>query len=158
MIVSAQTYNIILIAIVILVAIKPLFSRYVKKQDNKHDWMFALLILLLPINWYTPTFITVSSCGKFTKEVLIFPSERDGVNYSYGWNNYIINKSLDNLAFEYLYYGENKREADELDQLIKPGAVAKVNEVKIDFIFEEEAKSVSTKSKGATKTSLYCIQ
>lgn len=158
MIVSAQTYNIILIVIVILVALKPLFSRFIKKQGSKHDWMFALLILILPINWYTPTFITVTSCGKFTKEVLIFPSERDGVNYSYGWNNYIINKSLDNLAFEYLYYGENKREEDELDQLIKPGAVAKVNEVKIDFIFEEEAKSVSTKSKGATKTSLYCIQ
>ena len=156
MIVSVQTYNILLIVILILVAIKPLFSRFVKKQGNKHDWMFALLILLLPINWYTPTFINVSSCNNFTKQVLIFPGQKDGVSYSYGWNNYVVNKSLGNLAFEYIYYGDNKREGDEVDQIIPPGKIAKVNEVKIDFVFEAQAKSVSTKSSGATKTSLYC--
>ena len=157
MIVSAQTYLIILIAIVILVAIKPLYTRLIKKQGNKHDWMFALLLFLLPINWYTPTFITVTSCGKFTKEVLLFPGEKDGVNYSYGWCNYIINKSLNTVAFEYLFYGDNKRKDDEQDKIIPPGKIEKVNEVTIDFVFEEEAKSVSTKSSGATKTTLYCM-
>ena len=157
MIVSVQTYNIILIASVILVAIKPLFSRFVKKQGSKHDWMFAPLVLLLPINWYTPTFINVTSCNNYTKEVLIFPGQKDGLSYSYGWNNYIVNKSLDNLVFEYVYYGDNKREDDEADKIIPPGKIAKVNEVKIDFVFEAQAKSVSTKSSGATKTSLYCM-
>ncbi|RZK47552.1 MAG: hypothetical protein EOO87_21805 [Pedobacter sp.] len=157
MIVSAQTYNIILIAIVILVALKPLFSRFIKKQGNKHDWMFAFLILLLPINWYTPTFISVTKCFEYKKEVLLFPTTVDGVSYSYGWNNYIVNKSPDTLVFEYVYYGDNEREKDEVDQIVPPGKIAKVNEVKIDFVFEEQAKSVSTKSSGATKTSLYCM-
>jgi len=157
MIIPAQTYNIILIAIVILTALKPLFTRFIKKQGNKHDWMFALLILLLPINWYTPTFITVTECEKFTKEVLLFPGKKDGVSYSYGWNNYVINKSKQTLVFEYVYYGDSKREEDETDQIIKPNAIGKVNEVVIDYIFEPQAKSVSTKSSGATKTSLYCM-
>ena len=156
MIVSVQTYNILLIAISILIAIRPLYTRFIKKQGNKHDWMFALLVLLLPINWYTPTFINVTSCNNFTKEVLIFPGQKEGVNYSYGWSNYVVNKSPDNLVFEYIYYGDNKREDDEIDKIIPPGQIAKVNEVKIDFVFEPQAESVSTKSRGATKTSLYC--
>lgn len=156
MIVSVQTYNILLLAILILIAIRPLYTRFIKKQGNKHDWMFALLILLLPINWYTPTFINVISCNNFTKEVLIFPGQKEGVNYSYGWSNYVVNKSPDNLVFEYIYYGDNKREDDEVDEIIPPGQIAKVNEVKIDFVFEPQAESVSTKSRGATKTSLYC--
>ncbi|MCD0489935.1 hypothetical protein LPB86_16960 [Pedobacter sp. MC2016-14] len=156
MIVSVQTYNILLLAILILIAIRPLYTRFIKKQGNKHDWMFALLILLLPINWYTPTFINVTSCNNFTKEVLIFPGQKEGVNYSYGWSNYVVNNSPDNLVFEYIYYGDNKREDDEVDEIIPPGKIAKVNEVKIDFVFEPQAESVSTKSRGATKTSLYC--
>ena len=157
MIIAAQTYKIILIAITILVAIRPLYTRYVKKQGSKHDWMFALLFLLLPINWYTPTFITVTSCGKFTKEVLLFPTQKDGVSYSYGWCNYIINKSQQPLAFEYVYYGDNQPKADEQRQVIQPNGIGKVNVVVIDFIFEPQAKSVSTKSSGATKTSLNCL-
>lgn len=88
---------------------------------------------------------------------MLFPSSIDGVSYSYGWNNYIVNKSLENLVLEYVYYGNSTREADEVDKIIPPGKIAKVNEVKIDFVFEEQAKSVSTKSSGATKTSLYCM-
>ena len=86
----------------------------------------------------------------------MFPGDKDGVHYSYGWNNYVVNRSLDNLVFEYVHYGDNEREDDEVDQLIQPGKIAKVNEVKIDFVFEAQAKSVSTKSSGATKTSLHC--
>lgn len=157
MIVSSQTYNIILVAIIILVALRPLYTRLIKKQGNKHDWMFALLFLLLPINWYTPTFITVTACNSFTKEVLIFPGSRDGVDYGYGWCNYIVNKSKNTLVCEYVYYGDSERKEDEKDQIIAPTVVGKVNEVKIDFVFEAQAKSVSTKSSGATKTSLYCM-
>lgn len=157
MIVPAQTYNIILIAFVILVTLRPLYTRFIKKQGNRHDWMFALLIILLPINWYTPTFITVTKCFQYKKEVLLFPTNIDGASYSYGWNNYIINKSLDNLVFEYIYYGNNVRDEDEVDKIIPPGKIAKVNEVKIDFVFEKQAESVSTKASGATKTSLYCM-
>lgn len=157
MIVSAQTYNILLIIIAVLIAVKPFYTRLVTKQGNKNDWMFVFLILLLPINWFTPTFIKVTKCFEYKKEVLLFPSSIDGVSYSYGWNNYIVNKSLENLVFEYVYYGDSTREADEVDKIIPPGKIAKVNEVKIDFVFEEQAKSVSSKSSGATKTSLYCM-
>ncbi|SOD18366.1 hypothetical protein [Pedobacter xixiisoli] len=157
MIVSAQTYNIILIGIVVLVALRPLYTRLIKKEGSKHDWMFALLLLLLPTNWYTPTFITVTSCNTFTKEVLIFPTQKDGVSYSYGWCNYVINKAQQPLAFEYVYYGDNQPEEDEKNQVIQPNGIGKVDEVVIDFIFEPKAKSVSTKSSGATKTSLYCL-
>jgi len=157
MIVSAQTYNIILIATVILIALKPLFTRFINKEGNKYDWMFFLVVLLLPINWYTPTFITVYACGKFSKEILLFPDKKDGVEYSYGWNNYIINKSLDTLVFEYVYYGDSEREDGETDQIIKPGKIGKVEEVAIDFIFEPADESFYSKSSGVTKTCLYCM-
>jgi len=157
MIVTAQTYHIILIAIVILVAIRPLYTRYIKKQGHKHDWMFALLLLLLPVNWYTPTIITVNACGKFSKEVVLFPGEKDGVQYHYGWNNFIVNKSLNTLAFEYLFYGDNARKEDQVDKIIQPGQIEQVNVVTIDYLFEQAAKTVSTKSSGATKTTLYCL-
>ncbi|WP_231426590.1 hypothetical protein [Pedobacter sp. Leaf250] len=156
MIVSSQTYAIILIAIVVLISLKPLYSKLVKKQGKKDDWMFLLILLILPINWYTPTLITVTDCNQFIKEVMLFPAKREGISISYGRKNHIFNHSKQTLGLEYLYYGSDKKEDGQRDLVIFPGKTAMVNEVKIDYVFEAPAKSVSTKSSGATKTMLYC--
>jgi len=158
MIVTAQTYTIILVAILVLISLKPLYTKLVKKQGKKDDWMFLLIILLLPINWYTPTILTVTDCNQFTKEVVLFPTEKEGISMSYGRKNYIFNHSKQTLGFEYLYYGSDQKEDDHRDLVIFPNKTATVNEVKIDYVFEAPAKSVSTKSSGATKTMLYCQQ
>ena len=158
MIVTAQTYNIILAVFAGMISIKPLYCRFIKKQGKKDDWMFLFILILLPVNWYTPTIILITDCGKFTKEVVLFPTKKEGINISYGRNNYIINHSKQTLAFEYLYYGNDQKKEDQRDFVIFPDKTATVNEVKIDYIFESPAKSVSTKSSGATKTMLYCEQ
>lgn len=156
MIVTSQTYTIILIVILVLISLKPLYAKFLQKQGNKNDWMFILIILILPINWYTPTIITVADCGQFTKEVMLFPTKKEGISISYGRRNYILNHSKETLGFEYLYYGSNQKEDGHRDLVIFPGKTVTVNEVKIDYVFEAPAKSVSIKSSGATKTMLYC--
>ncbi|EDM34961.1 hypothetical protein PBAL39_00475 [Pedobacter sp. BAL39] len=157
MIVAAQTFHIILIAIAVLICLKALYTRFITKQGNKDDWMVLLLLILVPINWYTPTVLTISDCNQYTKEVVLFPGQRAGISYTYGRKNYIINQSKRNLKFEYLFYGDNRREEGQVDQLILPENVVIVNEVTISYLFEAPEKSVSTKSSGATKTLLYCL-
>lgn len=43
MIVSSNTYIIVLIAIALLICAKPLYARFVKKQGNKYDAMYLLI-------------------------------------------------------------------------------------------------------------------
>jgi len=157
MIVSAQTFHIILIVIAVLIGLKVAYTHFIAKQGNKDDWMALLLLILVPINWYTPTVLTISDCNQYTKEVVLFPGQRAGISYNYGRKNYIINQSKRNLKFEYLFYGDNRRKEGQADQLILPENVVIVNEVTISYLFEKPEESVSTKSSGATKTQLYCL-
>lgn len=157
MIVSAQTYHIILIVLAVLICIPPLYTRFLKKKGSHLDWMYLLLLLLVPVNWYTPTVLTISDCNQYTKEVVLFPVTRAGISFSNGRQNYIINTSKRNLKFEYLFYGDNRRKEGQADQLILPENVVIVNEVTISYVFEKPESSVSTKSGGATKTALYCL-
>lgn len=156
MVVSANVYNIILVLIVLALFIKPLYARFVKKQGNKYDAMYVLVVLLLPVNWYTPKIIHVTDCGEYKKEVVLFPAKRNSVEMSYGKKTFIFNDSDKNLILEYHFYGKNTPDKDEEDMIILPDNFVKINRVGIDHLFEALPDKVSSKSGGATKTSLRC--
>jgi len=158
MLVSSNTYLIFIAILVVLIVSFPLYARFVKKQNNKYDIIYFLLLLILPINWYTPTVYTITNCNEYTKEVLLFSTEKDGFSFEIGRKNYIINKSDKTLFFENVYYGNNERQEDEIDVEIAPNTIEKINVVTIDYLFTEPDDTVSTKSNGATKTALYCIE
>ncbi len=93
MIVSEKNFHIILIVLGICIIIKPLYSRLIRREGNRFDAMYLLLLLLLPVNWYTPKIITVTGCGQYTKEVALAPTTKDGVKISYGKKTHIFNNS-----------------------------------------------------------------
>lgn len=156
MIVSLNTYLIIIGIFCLLIVIKPLYTRFIKKEESKNDAVLLLLLLTIPINWFTPTILTITDCSNYTKEVVLFPTTKDGFKISYGRATYILNKSDRNLTFEYYYYGDNTPAKGEENKEIGPKQNAKVNVISIDYILSEPAESVSTKSSGATKTVLRC--
>jgi hypothetical protein len=157
MIVSTTTYYLVVITIVVLIISKPLYTRLVLKQGNKYDAMCFLLFILLPINWYTPAIITVLDCNKYTKEIALFPVKKDNVEISYGKHLYVFNKSKNTVVVEDLVYGHVDEEDVNQKQIIEPNHNGIVKKVIIDYIFEEPEESVSSKSDGEVKTSLYCI-
>lgn len=156
MIVSLNTYLIIIGIFCLLIVIKPLYTRFIKKEESKNDAILLLLLLTIPINWFTPTILTITDCNNYRKEVVLFPTTKDGIKISYGKASYIFNNTDRNLIFEYYYYGDNTPAAGEDNKVIEPKQHAKVNVVSIDYILSEPAESVSTKSSGATKTVLRC--
>lgn len=157
MLVSETTYYVVVAIIAASIRAFPLYARFVKKQDNKYDIIYFLLLILFPINWYTPTVYTITDCNEFSKEVLLLPTERDGISFGMGSFNYIINNSNKNLYFENVYYGDVKPNENVSDIEIESGAVEKINIISIDYLFTEPDEFVSSKSGGAVKTVLYCL-
>lgn len=157
MLVSTTTYYILIVVIIVLIIAFPLYARFIKKAGNKFDFIYFLLFILLPINWYTSTIYTITNCNEFTKEVLIFPTEKGGYKFEMGWYNYIINKSNETLFFEHIYYGSDEPKEDQINVEISPNSIERVGVVVIDYLFTEPEDTVRTKSSGETKTTLYCI-
>jgi hypothetical protein len=157
MIVSSTAYIIVLLLLAALIVAKPLFARFIQKQDNKYDAMYFLILILLPINWYTPAIITVTECGKYQKEITLIPTTKEGVKISYGKHLYVFNKSKSTVFVEDIAFG--KVDESDMNALITveagKNAIVKGNVV-IDYIFEEVPSTVKTKSDGEVKTSLYC--
>jgi len=154
MIISYTTYM-VLVGIIAAIAIIPTLISKIKKKGNKGfgSYSFILLVILLPINWYTPTILDVTDCGNYTKNILIFP--KDG--YSMGKYNYIVNNSKSALALDYIPYGNVKDEDIPESVLIRTGKNHQANIVKIDYLFEDIPSSIKLKSKGAVRTALYCF-
>jgi predicted membrane channel-forming protein YqfA (hemolysin III family) len=157
MIVSSATYIVVLLLIAAFIVAKPLYARFIKKQDNKYDAMYFLLLILLPINWFTPAIITVTECGKYQKEITLIPTTKEGVKLSYGKHLYVFNNSKSTVIVEDIPFG-NVDESDVSPLItIETGKNAAVKgNVVIDYIFEEVPRSVKTKSDGEVKTALYC--
>lgn len=152
MIVSLNTYYFICAIIVLLCLSPALYTRFVKKQGNKRDWSAVLILILLPINWFTPAVFTVESCGTYTKNILLLPSS----DYSLGRHNYIENKSTNDLLLEYIAYG-NVAEDEVGDNItIKAGDTKEVPEIHINYVFESAPESVKLKGKGTVHTRLSC--
>jgi hypothetical protein len=157
MIVSSTAYILVLLLLAAIIVAKPLFARFIQKQDNKYDAMYFLILILLPINWYTPAIITVTECGKYQKEITLIPTTKEGVQIFYGKHLYVFNKSKSTVFVEDIAFGDV--DESDLNALITvetgKNAIVKGNVV-IDYIFEEVPSTVRTKSDGEVKTSLYC--
>lgn len=158
MTVSIYVYYAILVVIGLVIVAKPFYARYVKQEGNKYDAMYCLLLILLPINWCIPRVITVTACGQYKQEVAFFPTTQHGKKLGYWKKTMIVNESSNDLWFEFLYYGDEERQEDEIDYTIKPNEAVVIPNLVIDYLFERPEESVRTKSDGARKTYLDCVQ
>lgn len=156
MIISYLSYKILVIVLAILFVGPTVLKKFKKnKKTTFADFSFVLVLLLLPLNWYTPTIITVNSCDEYTKEVLILP--KDG--YSMGKCNYIVNNSDSDLALAHIAYQRVTR-PDNTNEVvvIKPKETyTATNLVSIDYLFEDIPETVKSKSDETVKTALYCV-
>lgn len=158
MLVSLLTFYAILIALALLIATKPLYARFVKKQGNRYDAMYLLVVVLLPVNWCIPRIITVSGCNQYQHEVALFPTTLKGTQIHYWKKTYIFNESQQRLGFDFIYYGDQRPKENEKDHTIAPGEHVVVPTVVIDYLFEQPDEKVRSKSNGAKKTHLYCVE
>lgn len=157
MIISMNTYYIILGVIVIIAGIFYLLFKRRNKSAISSVIMIGTVILLIVINVNTPRCLTVESCGNYTEEIILVPTSLGDLKTSYGKSTYIINNSDQPLGFEYIFYGSNTAKEDEEDVLIMPKEVKRVGGVTIDYLFTEPDSSVKSKGSGATKTHLLCL-
>ena len=153
MIISIYTYYAICAVFVLLCAIPALYTRFVKKKGNDKDWTYLLVILLVPLNWYTPAIFTVTGCEEYTKEVLLFPTS----NYSLGEHAYVVNQTGGSLYLEYIVYG-NVRADKILDNvIIEPETTYQHTRVTIEYVLEEAPESINSKSDGSVHCRLSCL-
>ena len=152
MIISIHTYYIICAVFALICAIPALYTRFVKKKGNDKDWTYLLVVLLVPLNWYTPAIFTVTSCEEYTKEVLLFPTSE----YSLGEHAYVVNQTEHSLYLEYIVYGNVRSDKVGDDVIIAPGTTHQHPRVTIEYVLEEAPESVQTKSDGAINCRLSC--
>ena len=153
MIISIYTYYVICAIFVLLCAIPALYTRYIKKKGNDKDWTYLLVVLLVPLNWYTPAIFTITSCEEYTKEVLLFPTS----DYSLGEHAYVINQTDGDLFLKYIVYGNVSADKIHDDVIIKPGTTHQHTRVTIEHVLEEAPESISTKSDGSVSCRLSCL-
>jgi len=152
MIISFNTYLILCGAFALICFLPALYTRFVKKQGNKMDWTYILVLLLVPLNWYTPGILTITSCEEYTKEVLLFPSSE----YSLGKHSYIINKTNESLYLDFIVYGNVDKNDVPEDATIAAGAIYKAPIVSVGYVLTDPPESVRTKSSGSVISVLSC--
>lgn len=158
MIISLHTYYAIMAMLVLLIAAKPLYARFIKKQGNRYDAMYFLVLLLLPVNWTVPRIITVIDCNQYQYDIALFPTTLKDEPIRYWKKTYIFNESEQDLGFEFIYYGDKQPKENEQNHTIAPGGRVAVPTVVIDYLFEQPGERVRSKSSGAKKTHLNCVQ
>lgn len=153
MIVSLTVYYIFIATFILLCLLPGLYTGFVAKKKDSPAPAFGFLILLtLPINWYTPTILTVTDCNQYKKEVMLLPTD----GYAMGKYNYIVNKSANNLLLQHHVYGRVDNSDVQNDVIIKAGETHQAPFVHLDYIFEPAPDSVKTKGDGDVKTELTC--
>ena len=153
MIISSTTFAVIYSALAAMCILPPLYFRFIKKQGNGKDWFYALLLLLLPVNWFTPAIITITDCGEYTKRVLLLPNSK----FSMGMHNYIVNESDVPLYYENIVYGSVNPDRVPDDAIIMPQTMFKAEGVvTMDYIFVEAPDEISTKGSGAVRHRVSC--
>lgn len=157
MIIEEMHYFIAIGIIAILISIIPLYTRFAKRQGNKRDYTFLLILLLIPINWFIPRILTVYNCSDYTIEVALFPTNLEGKSIGYAnKKTYIVNKGAYPLAYENIVYGEATLKENQKDSVIPAGKIEEVPVIFIDYILQVPSASVSGKSSGEIKTALFC--
>ena len=152
MIITLNAYFIICGIFALVCALPALYTRFVKKQGNKMDWTYLLVFLLIPVNWYTPGILTVTSCDEYTKDVLMFPSSE----YSLGKHCYIINKTDSKLYLNFIVYGDVDKDEIHEDAIIDAGTTYKAPIVSVNHVLTNPPESVRTKSDGQVESVLLC--
>lgn len=150
MIISETTYYIIVGMIVACGILPILYGRITK--TGRFQWTWVIILLTIPLNWYTPAIYDVTDCGVYTKKVLFLPTGE----FSLGQHNYIINNSDEDLFFEYIVYGDATLDEDEFDMIIGPGATYEAPVITINYLFTDAPSSVRSKSSGRTQYRLSC--
>ena len=157
MTVSNLIFNSILLVMALISIAIPSYLRFVKKKGGKYDLLFLLVFLVLPIYWFTPKIITVTDCNQYKKEVVLFPTTiKDTIDITYGIKTYVFNVSKEYLYFDYICYGNAKKEEDEEYHIIYPNKFIKENTSGIEYVFETPPESLTTKSGGKKISVLYC--
>ena len=151
MIISINTYLIFCGAFALLCFLPALYTRFVKKQGNKMDWTYMMVILLVPINWYTPGILTITSCEEYTKEVLLFPKSE----YSLGKHSYIVNETNESLYLDFIVYGKVDKDIPK-NAIINAGATYKAPIVSVGYVLTNPPERVRTKSSGSVVSVLSC--
>jgi len=153
MIVSSTTFAVIYSSLAAMCILPALYFRFIKKQGNSKDWLYALLLLLLPVNWFTPAIITVTSCNEYTKNVLLFPNSK----FSSGMHSYIVNESDRPLYYESIVYGSVNSDRVSDDAIIMPQTTFKAEGVvTVNYILEGAPDEISSKGSGAVRYRVSC--
>lgn len=157
MIIEEVHYFIVIGVIAILISIIPLYTRFAKRQGNKRDYTFLLILLLIPINWFIPRILTVYNCSDYKIEVALFPTNLEGKAIGYtNKKTYIVNKGAYPLSYENIVYGEATLKENQKDVIIPFGDIVEVPVIFIDYLFQVPSASVSSKTSGEVKTALFC--
>lgn len=151
MLISRDVYMVI-IFIILACAFLPFFY-YLIKERKKKIWSLFILIILLPLDIYTPAVTTVTACGEYKKEVLLFSTNR----LESGNHGYIINQSNQPIYLETIVYSEETDTMPEIDQSEVEFAIIQPNDIyrthfghAPQYIFEEADESIHVKG-GSSK-------
>ncbi|MCD7900085.1 MAG: hypothetical protein LUH22_09465 [Bacteroides sp.] len=148
MIISTTTFYVILA--VLIIALFILASKLKKKGQKKSFWNL-LILLAFPVYMFTPHLYTVTACGEYNSEMVLFPKG----DYTWGRSCYIVNNSDSNLLLEYIPYGEVDDIPDDI--IIRPGETHQASKMEVDYPFRDSPSSVRVKKKkGTIKTRLIC--
>lgn len=122
--------------------------------------IIAVAFLVLH-KWIFPNVYVVEYCGAVRRELLLFPKTAQGLSMGYGKHCYIFNNGPTALKIETVLYG-NHNEINSPDKIlnatINPGEAKKLKTVAIDYFFEAEKESVTTKADGAIMYRVSCDQ
>lgn len=115
------------------------------------------LVLLVPVIYgivAMPTIVTVTECGKYSKELLFLPEGE----YTLGDHSYIKNSTDKPLFLEYLVYAAKGSEPKNVPQdfIIPPGKTVTTDGSKVDYLFTKPPSIIQTKSNSSVRSHLSC--
>ena len=160
MLLSHTVYTILIWVFFFAIAGYGWYIERVKKSKKGIIFLLAAIVLSLLINWTCPSLYIVQGCGKYEEKVMIKPLEINGVKLTY-WHSkcYVNNIGTTPVYIETIAYGsvnDEELEAKRVDRTVMPGRISIVPAVKIDYVFENVPKSVSTKASSEIKYHLEC--
>jgi hypothetical protein len=157
----SSTYYWIVLTTTILTLAGLFFIAYTRRPNKiiRTVGIVVVLAVLVVNKWIFPTVYTVKTCGYVTREILLLPTIENGIPLTYGKHCYVINHSNSTLHIETIFYG-NKNEINSPDKVIEENVPAnhskEVSSVALDYFFEPEDESVTTKSDGVIKYKVSC--
>lgn len=132
-------------------------SIYVEKRKViKFPGIFvvAAIGLCIYFNQFFPYVYTITDCGEYQKEILIAPKVVNGTEMTLDGKAWINNESEYYLYMEAVVYGYSGRTPG--GQEIEPQTCVQAKAHRIDYIFEEPPRSISTNNSAEVRYWLDC--